>query len=89
MLAEVTFRRKKYKLIITQHALERMVSRNISRSLVLEIIETGKPKAKKKPCKWWIYKSIKGRSDNSISLSISIEDPHLIVITTLVEWRPK
>ncbi|MGB0452179.1 MAG: DUF4258 domain-containing protein [Bacteriovoracaceae bacterium] len=89
MLTEVTFRRKKYKLIITQHALERMAQRDIPRSIVQEIIETGKSKAKKKPGKWWVYKKIKGRKDNNVSLSISIEEPHLIVITTLVDWRPK
>ncbi len=89
MLLEVVFRRKKYKLVITQHAIERMAQRNVPRSLVKEIIETGKAKAKTKPGKWWVFKKVKRRPDNDICLSISIEDPQLIVITTLIDWRPE
>ena len=89
MLKEIKFKRKKYKLILTKHALERMEERDISRSLVEEVIESGDSLQKKTKGKWWVYKKIKGRVDNDICLSISIEDPNLIVITTLINWRPK
>lgn len=89
MLKEIKFKRKKYKLILTKHALERMKERDISRSIVEEIVETGESIQKKTKDKWWVYKKIKRRNDNDICLSISIEDPNLIVITTLINWRPK
>lgn len=88
MLKQITFKNKKYKLIFTAHALERMTSRNISRAIVEKIIETGIPLQKKQNGKWWVYKKIVERDDNDICLSISIEGPGLIVITTLINWRP-
>ena len=89
MLKEIKFKNKKYKLIITKHAVERMQERDISRSIVEEVIETGNSLKKSKKDKWWVFKKVKGRKDNDICLSISIEEPNLIVITTLINWRPE
>jgi hypothetical protein len=89
MLTEVVFKKKKYKLIITQHAIERMKQRDIPKSLIREIIETGKAKAKSKKGRWWVYKTIKSRNDNDICLSIVIEEPNLVIVTTLIDWRPE
>lgn len=88
MIQEVKFKGTKYKLILTKHALERMAEREISRRLVIEILETGKAIAKKKEGKWWVYKKVKVRKDNDVCLSVTIESPHLILITALVNWRP-
>ncbi len=88
MIQEVKFRGIKYKLILTKHALERMKEREVSRSLVIEILQTGKAIEKKKNGKWWIYKKVKLRKDNDVCLSVTIESPHLILITALVNWRP-
>ncbi len=65
-----------------------MALRDLDEATVLKVIETGKVKAKEKPGKFWVFKKLPKRRDNLISISISIEDPHLIVITTLVNWRP-
>lgn len=89
MIQEVKFQGRKYKLILTKHALERMTERKILKSLITEIIETGKAIEKNKKGRWWIYKKIKQRKDNYICLSVTIESPHLILITTLINWRPK
>ena len=89
MLKEIKFRNRKYKLILTKHALERMSEREVSRAIVEEVIESGNALKKTTEGKWWVFKKIKNRSDNFVCLSISIESPNLIVITTLVNWRPK
>ena len=88
MLKNIKFRKKLYKLILTKHALERMDERDISRGTVEDVIQSGIAIEKNNPKKWWIYKKIKNRADNYICVSISIEDPNLIVITTLINWRP-
>jgi len=89
MIKKVKFQGVKYKLILTKHALERMEERKIPKGLITEIIETGTAIEKKKKGKWWVYKNIKLRKDNDICLSVTIESPHLILITTLINWRPK
>ena len=66
-----------------------MELRSLDQATVLEVIETGEVKAKESKNKFWVYKEILGRKDNLISVSISIEDPHLIVITTMINWRPQ
>ena len=88
MLKQVKFKGKRYKLVLTQHALERMSEREISRTIVEDVIQTGTPVKKKTLGKWWVYKRIKGQPDNDICISISVEKPNLIVITTLINWKP-
>ena len=82
------FRKKEYKVVFTEHARLRMELRGISEPTVVDVLETGKIKAKEKTDRFWVYKKIRGRKDNLISVSICIEDPHLIVITTMVNWSP-
>ena len=77
MLKEIQFKKKKYKLVLTKHALERMQERDISRSVVEEVIQSGKSVKKSSKDRWWVYKKVKGRIDNDICLSISIESPNL------------
>ena len=90
MLRSVHFRGNKYKLVITKHAYSRMQSREISESLVVEIINSGSVKNKEhNPDRYWVYKKIRSRSDNLICLSVVIEQPNLILVTALINWRPK
>lgn len=89
MIEKVNFINKEYKLIFTLHAYERMKLRNISREVVKLVIEGGLAVKKSKKNKWWVYKKIKGRTDNDICVSINVEDPKIIVITALINWRPK
>jgi hypothetical protein len=66
-----------------------MLERRVNEHEVIEIIEQGKSKSKGIAQKYWVYKRVANRGDNNICLSISIEVPHLIVITTLVNWSPE
>ena len=85
---KVRFQDQFYQLVLTDHAEERMKNRNIANELVVEILQSGIVKPKDKPNHFWVYKTIRGRKDNLICLSVLIEDPFLIVITTLINWRP-
>ena len=82
------FLNKSYRLIFTEHALIQMSLRDLDQEAIKNVIETGKRKSKEKKRKYWVFKELKGRADNLISVSISIESPNLIVITTMVNWRP-
>jgi hypothetical protein len=86
---KVRFQRSVYEVIFTEHSKLQMSLRELTESEVLDVIGTGEVKPKTTPGKYWIYKELLGRKDNLISVSISIEKPHLIVITTMVNWRPQ
>ena len=83
------FRKLSYEVIFTEHALLQMELRNLNQADVLDVIETGEVKAKESKNKFWVYKELSERTDNLISIAISIEDPRLIVITAMINWRPK
>jgi hypothetical protein len=85
---KVRFQKQTYNLILTDHAKMQMELRNLTLDDVKKIVEKGKLKQKSTVNKFWVYYKFKDRHDNLVSLSISIENPHLIVITTLVNWRP-
>ena len=85
---KVRFQKQTYNLILTDHAKTQMELRNLTLDDVKKIVEKGKSKPKSTVNKFWVYYKFKDRDDNLVSLSISIENPHLIVITTLVNWRP-
>jgi hypothetical protein len=86
---KAVFRKSSYEVVFTDHAKLQMLLRELSEADVLHVIETGEARAKNIKNKFWVYKELKGRKDNLVSVSISIEDPHLIVITTMVNWRPQ
>ena len=85
---KVLFQKSPYEVVFTDHALLQMGLRDLDQAIILDVIATGKVKAKEAESKFWAYKEIAGRKDNLISVSISIESPHLIVITTMINWRP-
>ncbi|MCT4641421.1 MAG: DUF4258 domain-containing protein [Bacteriovoracaceae bacterium] len=89
MLQVIKFKKKSYKLVFTKHALDRMSSRNISRNEVITVVQEGKIVDKELDNKYWVYKNFKKRTDNNLCISISIEEPSLIIITALVNWRMK
>ena len=86
---KVRFINRSYEVVFTAHALEQMRLRSISEVDVLRVIEKGEPKPKDSKGKYWVYMGIPSRSDNLICVSVSLEPPNLIVITTLVNWSPK
>ena len=86
-MKKVRFRRRTYNFIVTDHAKVRMKMRG-SELTLQEVIETGAVKSKACKNRFWIFKEMRGRKDNLICASISIETPNLVV-TTLINWRPK
>ena len=86
---KVLFQKASYEIVFTDHARLQMSLRDLTEEDVLNVIETGEVRAKDSERKFWVYKELKGRGDNLISVSISIENPKLIVITTMVNWRPQ
>ncbi|MEI8025121.1 MAG: DUF4258 domain-containing protein [Pseudomonadota bacterium] len=84
---EVVFLKRKFKFVMTEHVRQRMVLREISLNMIVDVIESGIVMKKSEENKYWVYKSISGRSDNAVSLSIAVEGPTLVVITALVNWR--
>ncbi len=83
------FQGSPYEVVFTEHAKLQMALRGLTESDVLEVITTGRVKPKATPGKFWVYKELLGRKDNLISVSVAIEKPHLIVITTMIKWRPE
>jgi hypothetical protein len=86
---KVEFQDEIYELVITDHAQNRMIGRGITIEQVIDILKTGKALEKDKKNKFWVFKNIKGRKDNYICLSVALETPFLVVVTTLINWRPK
>ena len=86
---KTTFQGSSYEVIFTEHAKLQMELRGLTELEVLDVIGTGEVKPKSVQGKFWVFKSLTGRKDNLISVSIAIEKPHLIVITTMVNWRPQ
>lgn len=84
----ILFQNKKLKVIITNHAVQRMKERDITKELILEVLESGDVKQKDED-RFWVYKNIHTRTDNLICLAVKIEKSDLIVITTLINWKPK
>lgn len=86
---KVRFINRSYEAVFTDHALEQMRLRGVSEVDVLRVIEEGVPKPKDSKGKYWVYMGFPARNDNLICVSVSLEPPNLIVITTLVNWSPK
>lgn len=86
---KATFQKKSYDVVFTDHAKLQMSLRNLTEADVIGVVEKGEAKAKQSPGKFWVFRELLGRTDNLISVSISLEAVHLIVITAMVNWRPK
>ena len=85
---DVKFANKMYRLILTAHARQRMSARDITLETVTEIVETGTVIEKERNSRFWVFKDFLGRNDNSICLSVALEQPNLVVVTALINWRP-
>ncbi|UEQ05697.1 DUF4258 domain-containing protein [Halomonas profundus] len=81
--------RFKVDIYITSHARERMASRNITESELLELIERGTVKYKD-ATRFWIAMHVESRQDNLLSVAAVLEDK-LVVKTVMhhFEWEDK
>ena len=78
-------RRFRKKIVITQHAQERMLERGISDTELLDVIETGTIRQKDEK-RMWIYKAVEKRVDNLICAAVMEED-RLVVKTVMINWQ--
>ena len=85
----ISFRAKSYDVVFTDHSKQQMALRKLEESVIVDIVQTGEVKARDAENKFWVFKKIPGREDNLISVSVSLEAPRLIIITTIVNWRPR
>ncbi|MBS0212332.1 MAG: DUF4258 domain-containing protein [Proteobacteria bacterium] len=73
---------------ITRHAAARMAERNISESLLLDIIETGTLKYKNAE-HLWAYKAYADRADNDLCAAIELNAAALVVKTVMFHFAPE
>lgn len=72
-------------VVITAHARERMVIRNMDEALLLDIIDTGVDKDAGAG-HHWVYKHFAERQDNLLCVAAVIEDV-LVVKTVMHHWE--
>jgi hypothetical protein len=88
----VTFRSSEYDLVVTTHVLDVMNTRDVSLELLIDIIQTGTSKqSERSPHKWWAFKTIEGRIDNNIAVTVAIENQgaDLVAVNVMVSWKEK
>ena len=73
-------------IVLTEHAKQRMADRNVSASLVLEIIDTGILKDAG-GSHYWLYKHLPDRTDNLLCVAAVIENA-VVVKTIMHHWEP-
>jgi hypothetical protein len=77
-------RRFKKGIIVTNHARERMLERDIDESVLLDLIETGELRLADEQ-HLFIFRSIPARRDNLVCAALVDEDA-LVVKTVMVNW---
>ena len=66
---------------LSHHAKIRMVERNITEEIILDLVETGKTEYKDEK-RLWIYKAYTDRDDNLLCIAVVIES--VLVIKTVM-----
>jgi hypothetical protein len=75
------------RVVLTEHAKARMVERDLSATLILEIIDTGIQKDAG-GTHYWLYKHFPDRQDNLLCVAVVIDNV-LVVKTVMHRWEPK
>ena len=75
------------RVVLTEHAKARMVERDLSATLILEIIDTGIQKDAG-VTHHWLYKHFPDRQDNLLCVAVVIDNV-LVVKTVMHRWEPK
>jgi len=75
------------RVVLTEHAKARMVERDLSATLILEIIDTGIQKDAG-DSHYWLYKHFPNRQDNLLCVAVVIDNV-LVVKTVMHHWEPK
>lgn len=72
-------------VILTYHATEQMVERQIDEATLLDLIESGELRYKDEQ-HLWIYKAYPNRQDNMLCAA-AIERNNLIIKTVMINWE--
>jgi CO dehydrogenase/acetyl-CoA synthase epsilon subunit len=72
-------------VVVTAHAKQRMVERDINDALLLEIIETGTDKDAGNG-HHWVFKHVTGRADNLLCVA-AVVDNVFVVKTIMHHWE--
>jgi hypothetical protein len=83
------FQNQRIKLVITEHARQRMSERDISMADLLHVLETGTIQRRAHSERIWIYKTLHERAHSNVCLSLAIEKDCVVIITVLVNWSPQ
>jgi hypothetical protein len=75
------------RVVLTEHAKARMVERDLSATLILEIIDTGIQKDAG-GTHYWLYKHFPDRQDNLLCVAVVIDNV-LVVKTVMHRWEAK
>jgi hypothetical protein len=73
------------RVLVTRHATQRMVERNVSEALLLEIIDVGTIRQRDET-HLWVWLDVEGRSDNLLCVVLVLEQA-LIVKTVMHHWE--
>ncbi len=82
-------RSKRFQMpvVLTEHAKTRMVERDLSPALILDIIDNGNQKEAGGP-HYWLYKHFPDRQDNLLCVAAVVEN-FLVVKTVMHHWEPQ
>ena len=78
-------RRFQRPVIITRHAAERMMARNVTHDEVLRIVDTGLVRYSD-AVRLWAWLEVPGRDDNLLCLALVLEDA-VLVKTVMHHWE--
>jgi len=69
-------------ILVTVHALGRMIERDMNEQLLLDLIDTGQTRYKD-ATRLWVYKSYPDRDDNLLCAAVAL-DGHSVGIKTVM-----
>ena len=72
-------------VIVTRHAAQRMIERNIDKDLLLTIIDRGDSRFVDS-CRLWAWLDVAGRDDNLICVALVLEEA-VVVKTVMHRWE--
>lgn len=75
------------QVVLTEHAKARMVERDLSAALVLDIIDNGMQRDAG-GTHYWLYKQFPERQDNLLCVAVVIDNV-LVVKTVMHHWEPQ
>ena len=72
-------------VVITRHAAQRMVERNVTSELLLRVIDEGQTRYSD-DVRLWVWLDVPGRDDNLLCAVLVLEDA-VIVKTVMHHWE--